>query len=290
MFPGPHQETMRQCQEGPPAPIRAPSGYGPPRRRGRACAFSRAEITQAAIDLADREGIVAVSMRRVAARIGSAPTSLYWYFSNKSQLYELMMDAVVGEIELPERPSGDWRADLASIAWATRLMGRRHPWLAGLGVHPVPGPLTRRYGAAAFRSLEGLGLDPATEVNILAAVNNYVSGFLERETSRWTPKSWAVEATRGRPQAATGQPRRAETTPASHRSTSRPGPAWLATRASPSGSTVCSTGSPCTSPRLRVSARQEIEEAVGGASLAHLAESMTSEQAACTPRGLAGAR
>ena len=46
-------------------------------------AFSRAEITQAAIDLADREGIVAVSMRRVAARIGSAPTSLYWYFSTK---------------------------------------------------------------------------------------------------------------------------------------------------------------------------------------------------------------
>lgn len=167
-----------------PAP--APRQAGP--------AFSRAEITQAAIDLADREGLAAVSMRRVAARIGSAPTSLYWYFSNKSQLYELMMDAVVGEIELPEHPSGDWRADLASIAWASRLIVRRHPWLAGLGVHPAPGPLTRQYGAAASRSLEGLGLDPATEVNILAAVNNYVSGFLERETSWWTPTSSTAQA------------------------------------------------------------------------------------------------
>ena len=157
-------------------------------------AFSRAEITQAAVDLADNEGLAAVSMRRVAARIGSAPTSLYWYVSGKSQLYELMMDAVIGEIELPERPSGDWRADLASIAWATRLTGRRHPWLAGLGVHPVPGPLTRRWGAAVFRSLAGLGLDPATEVNILAAVNNYVSGFLDRETSRWMPASPAAQA------------------------------------------------------------------------------------------------
>jgi AcrR family transcriptional regulator len=142
-----------------------------------------------AIDLADRDGLAAVSMRRIAARIGSAPTSLYWYFSDKSQLYELMADAVIGEIELPEQPSGDWRADLTSIAWATRAMGRHHPWLAQLGIHPVPGPLTRRYGAAAFRSLEGLGLDPATEANILAAVNNYVSGFLERETGWWAPMS-----------------------------------------------------------------------------------------------------
>ena len=150
-------------------------------------AFSREEITRVAVELADRDGLAAVSMRRIAARIGSAPTSLYWYFSNKSQLYELMVDAVVGEIELPERPSGNWRADLSSISWATRAMGRRHPWLAQLGIHPVPGPLTRRYGAAAFRSLEYLGLGQATEVNILAAINNYVSGFVERETGWWAP-------------------------------------------------------------------------------------------------------
>lgn len=152
-------------------------------------AFSSEEITRVAIDLADHEGLASVSMRRVAARIGSAPTSLYWYFSEKSQLYELMVDAVVGEIELPEQSSGDWRAELASIACATRAMGRRHPWLAQLAIPPVPGPLTRQYGAAAFRSLEGLGLDPATQVNILAAVNNYVSGFLQRETGWWAPAS-----------------------------------------------------------------------------------------------------
>ena len=150
-------------------------------------AFSSGQITRVAIDLADQHGLAAVSMRRVAARIGSAPTSLYWYFSDKSQLYELMVDAVAGEIELPERPSGDWRADLASIARAIRAIGRRHPWLAQLAIPPVPGPQTRKYGAAAFRVLEGLGLDPATQVNILAAVGNYVAGFLERETGWWAP-------------------------------------------------------------------------------------------------------
>jgi len=53
-----------------------------PASRQPAPAFSRDEITQAAIDLADHGGLEAVSMRRIAARIGSAPTSLYWYVSN----------------------------------------------------------------------------------------------------------------------------------------------------------------------------------------------------------------
>jgi AcrR family transcriptional regulator len=146
-------------------------------------AFSLVEITQAAIGLADRGGLQAVSMRRIAARIGSAPTSLYWYFSDKNQLYELMVDAVIGEIELPEQPSGDWRADLAAIAWATRAALRRHPWFAQLGIYPVPGPQTTRYGEVALRSLQGLGLDDAAQVNILAAVNNYVFGFVQREAA-----------------------------------------------------------------------------------------------------------
>lgn len=78
-------------------------------------------------------------------------------------------------------PSGDWRADLASIAWATLATGRRHRWFAQLGIHPIPGPRTIRYGQAAMRSLDGLGLDEAAEVNILAVLNNYISGFLQRE-------------------------------------------------------------------------------------------------------------
>jgi hypothetical protein len=93
-----------------------------------------------------------------------------------------MVDAVIGEIELPERPSGDWRADLASIAGATRATLRGHPWFTQLGIHPVPGPQTTRYGEVALRSLQGLGLDDAAQVNILAAVNNYVFGFLQRES------------------------------------------------------------------------------------------------------------
>lgn len=52
-------------------------------------AFSPEEITQAAVDLADRDGLAAVSMRRIAERVGSAPTSQYWYVSTKEEIYEL---------------------------------------------------------------------------------------------------------------------------------------------------------------------------------------------------------
>ena len=146
-------------------------------------AFSRDEITWAAIDLADGGGLEAVSMRRIAARIGSAPTSLYWYISNKEELYELMVDAAIGLIPLPERPSGYWRADLAAIARAARVTLSAHPWFAQLGIHPVAGPQTQRFGAIALTSFTDLGLDPATEVNILSTINNYIFGFVQREAA-----------------------------------------------------------------------------------------------------------
>lgn len=144
-------------------------------------AFSREEITQAAIDLADSNGLGAVSMRRIAQRIGCAPTSIYWYVSDKSELYELMVDAVLGEIDLPEHLTGDWRADLTTIAWASLTTYRRHRWYGQLGIHPVPGPGTLRYAAIVLESLTGSGLDEPTAINVLATINNYILGFGQRE-------------------------------------------------------------------------------------------------------------
>src|SRR5919202_5527903 len=86
-------------------------------RRGPRPTLSREEITRAAIELADAEGLDAVSMRRIAAKLDAGATSLYWYVSSKDDLFELMVDDVVGEIAVPE-PSGDWRNDLREIARA----------------------------------------------------------------------------------------------------------------------------------------------------------------------------
>jgi len=119
-------------------------------------------------------------MRRLAAALDVAPTSLYWYLSTKSELYELMADAIIGGIEVPEQPSGDWRADLSAIAWSSLAQARRHPWFSQLGFQDEPGPCTTRYGERALASFAAEDLEPTTALNFLAALNNYVFGFAGR--------------------------------------------------------------------------------------------------------------
>src|SRR5260370_16888903 len=69
-------------------------------------ALSRDQIVRAAIELADEHGLDAVSTRRIAAALGSGPTSMYWHVPSKADLYELMFDAALGEVELPGPASG----------------------------------------------------------------------------------------------------------------------------------------------------------------------------------------
>jgi AcrR family transcriptional regulator len=147
-------------------------------------ALSRDQIVRAAIKLADEHGLDAVSTRRIATTLGSGPTSMYWHVPSKADLYELMFDAALGEVKLPERLSADWQADLRALARSTHLMLQRHPWLILLGIQPGLGPNTRRYGEYGMRVLGALGLDPQARTEVLALLNNYLFGFAHRETAR----------------------------------------------------------------------------------------------------------
>ena len=147
-------------------------------------ALSRDQIVRVAIKLADEHGLDAVSTRRIATTLGSGPTSMYWHVPSKADLYELMFDAALGEVELPGALSGDWQADLRALAHSTHVMLQRHPWLILLGIQPGLGPNTRRYGEYGMRVLGGLGLDPEARTEVLAALNNYILGFAHRETAR----------------------------------------------------------------------------------------------------------
>jgi AcrR family transcriptional regulator len=146
-------------------------------------ALSRDQIVRVAIELADEHGLAAVSTRRIATKLGSGPTSMYWHVPSKADLYELMFDAALGEIELPPRPSGDWQADLRALARSTHLMLQRHPWLILLGIQPGLGPNTRRYGEYGMRVLSSLGLTAQARTEVLALLNNYLFGFAHRETA-----------------------------------------------------------------------------------------------------------
>ena len=98
------------------------------------------EITTAAIAIADREGLDAVSMRRVAAGLGTGAASLYRYVETREDLLDLMTDAISAEYELAP-PSSNWLADLIAFGEQARAIFRRHRWLAALAMtRPVIGP------------------------------------------------------------------------------------------------------------------------------------------------------
>jgi AcrR family transcriptional regulator len=115
-------------------PEHAKAGHGRPAER------SRAELTAAAIGIADREGLAALSMRRVAAELGTGPATLYRYVANRGDLLDLMANAVASEYELAPA-SGDWIADLVGLGRQARSIMLRHPWLPAVVIStPVIGP------------------------------------------------------------------------------------------------------------------------------------------------------
>lgn len=139
--------------------------------------LSRELIVRAAIELADTDGLDAVSLRKVAAALDVGPMRLYGYIDTKEELLDLMVDAVYSEI----RATGDdWREILTSQAEATRRAAHRHEWFADLlGGRPQLGPNTLASGNAVAA---GMGeVDLTTVVPAIAALNAYVVGAVRRE-------------------------------------------------------------------------------------------------------------
>lgn len=139
--------------------------------------LSRERIVRAAIQLADADGLDAVSLRKVAGVLGVGPMRLYGYIATKEELLDLMVDAVYAEI----RPAGDdWRAVLRSLAETIRHAAHRHEWFADLlGGRPQLGPNALAGGESVAAGMDGVDLD--TVVPAIAAVNAYVMGAVRRE-------------------------------------------------------------------------------------------------------------
>ena len=144
--------------------------------------LSREQIVAAAMELADAEGLDAVSVRKIAARLGAGATSLYWHVRSKNDLFELMFDAAFADLKLPE-PSGDWRTDLRANCLALEELNRRHPWVILLGVQPAMGPNIARWSEYLAKVLGPLGLDRQARTDVIAVLNNYTMGFAHRQTA-----------------------------------------------------------------------------------------------------------
>jgi AcrR family transcriptional regulator len=148
---------------------------------GRRAPIARADIAEAAIAVADAEGIDAVSMRRVARELGLGTMSLYHYVRSKDEVIDLMSDAILGRqlVDEAELHNG-WRPALRAIAVATRRNFERHPWILGaLQPRPrsVPGPNSLRHFDQSVGAVADLDVDLKTKMEIVTLIDDYVFGF-----------------------------------------------------------------------------------------------------------------
>lgn len=146
--------------------------------RGPVAVHSRAELTAAAVELADRGGLAAVSMRQVAAALGTGQASLYRYLSGRDDLVDLMADAVVGEVDLGVPLRAEPVEDLLALAVRTRAVRLRHPWLADVPPEPLRlGPRGLDYLEYALRAMDPAPLPGRTKTEIVGIVNALVAQF-----------------------------------------------------------------------------------------------------------------
>jgi AcrR family transcriptional regulator len=142
--------------------------------------LDRGRIVAAAIALADKGGLEAVSLRKVAARLDVGPMRLYGYISTKEELFDLMVDEVYAEILTEEQP-GDWRKVLRIRAHRTRRATLHHEWLADLlGGRQTLGPNALAVAEATLAALDGL-TDLDTVMRAVETVSAYITGAIRRE-------------------------------------------------------------------------------------------------------------
>lgn len=132
--------------------------YEQPEKQPR-IALSLSGIVKAAIEIADAEGIGAVSMQRVAAELGFTKMSLYRHVSSKSELLNVMIDTAVGEPPDLGATPGGWRGKLEEFVRQLTEIWRQHPWLptVTLGAR-VMGPRETGWTEAPVAALAGTGL------------------------------------------------------------------------------------------------------------------------------------
>ncbi|HLX18796.1 MAG TPA: TetR/AcrR family transcriptional regulator [Gaiellaceae bacterium] len=145
--------------------------------------FTREQIAQTAIDLADAEGLEAVSMRRVAAELGAGTMTLYHYVPTKNDLLALMADLMMGELLVPEAElQQGWRHALTAIARRSRAVMRKHSWILAIQENePRFGPNGLRHFEQSLAAVEELGLEPIERLEVISLVDDYAFGVVTRE-------------------------------------------------------------------------------------------------------------
>jgi AcrR family transcriptional regulator len=161
--------------------------------------LTRKLILETALQLVDREGQDGLSMRRLAAELGAAPMAIYSHFRDKAELEAALVDAVTGEIELPDADDeSPWREQLLRIGLEYRRVLLAHPGMVPLCTQE------RAIGANTLRAWERIisllsrsGLDPISIAHVMNCSYAFIVGHVILETSRMPELGHEAEASVG---------------------------------------------------------------------------------------------
>jgi DNA-binding transcriptional regulator YhcF (GntR family) len=148
-------------------------------REGRERELTTVRIVEAAIRVADEEGLNALSLRAVASKVGAPVMSLYRHARSKDELLRFMTDAALAREPLPATPPKGWRAQLEVAARAEWRVFRQHPWLARVMnvTRPEPLPNAIAFADWVFRALEETKLDAGEKMRVHVILHSYVQGL-----------------------------------------------------------------------------------------------------------------
>jgi AcrR family transcriptional regulator len=145
--------------------------------------LTRQRVLRAAVALADRGGVGALSMRKLAQELGVEAMSLYHHVANKDDVLDGIVDVVFGEIELPTGEAG-WEAAMRRRAISAREALRRHPWAIGLmESRRSPGPANIRHHDAVLGVLRDAAFPVELAAHAYSLLDSYIYGFALQEAS-----------------------------------------------------------------------------------------------------------
>ncbi|MER7429563.1 TetR/AcrR family transcriptional regulator [Nonomuraea rubra] len=151
-------------------------------------------IIEAAIEVADSEGMAALSMRKVGERLGRTGMALYTYVPNKGELVDLMYDRVLAELPTAYDARAGWRPAVASWAEHTLAFYLRHPWVLQVSqARPVLGPNEFATLESVVSILRATGLGPRDTRGVVSLLFDFVRGAARTVTeSRLAPSATGV--------------------------------------------------------------------------------------------------
>jgi TetR/AcrR family transcriptional regulator, tetracycline repressor protein len=153
-------------------------------RAGRPPRLSREQVVTAAREIAAREGVENLSMRRLGDAVGVMPNALYTYLADKAAILDAVLDDLLGDVKRPRQPM-TWSQGLVSLMSSYRKLLLTQPGLVALTVsRPMYGPNALRLREDMLTLLRRGGLDDADAVSAFFALFAYTTGFVAFETAR----------------------------------------------------------------------------------------------------------